>query len=56
MLAAVGGGWLVTNVDWRAAFWLLGAPGIVVALLLKLTVREPPRAGPPASRPALAKR
>ncbi|MBL8552314.1 MAG: MFS transporter [Hyphomonadaceae bacterium] len=42
-LAAIGGGWLTQNFDWRMAFWLLGAPGILVALLLKLTVREPPR-------------
>lgn len=45
MMAAVGGGWLVQNIDWRAAFWLLGAPGIVLAIALKLTVREPPRSG-----------
>jgi predicted MFS family arabinose efflux permease len=45
MMAAVGGGWLVQNVDWRAAFWLLGAPGIALAVALKLTVREPPRSG-----------
>jgi hypothetical protein len=29
--------------DWRAAFLVLGLPGIGVAILLKLTVREPPR-------------
>lgn len=45
MLAAVGGGWLAANLNWRAAFWLLGAPGVLVAVLLKLTVREPPRGG-----------
>lgn len=43
-LAYVGGGWLVANFDWRTAFLLLGAPGIAAALLLKLTVKEPPRA------------
>ena len=52
MLAATGGGWLAANVDWRAAFWILGAPGIVVALILKLTVREPPRAGPATATPS----
>ncbi|MEQ1709745.1 MAG: MFS transporter [Terricaulis sp.] len=51
MLAAVGGGWLVENVNWRAAFWLLGAPGIVLALALKLTVREPPRVDAGSSAP-----
>ncbi|MCA8885851.1 MAG: MFS transporter, partial [Hyphomonadaceae bacterium] len=43
-LAYVGGGWLIAHFDWRAAFLLLGAPGIAAALLLKLTVKEPPRA------------
>ncbi len=28
---------------WRWVFWILGAPGILAALLLKLTVKEPPR-------------
>ena len=51
MMAAIGGGWLVEHVNWRAAFWLLGAPGIVLALGLKLTVREPPRAGAAAPAP-----
>lgn len=44
-LAAIGGGWLVANFDWRTAFILLGVPGIAAALLLKLTVKEPPRSG-----------
>lgn len=44
-LAAVGGGWLVQNFDWRTAFLMLGLPGVAAALLLKLTVREPPRTG-----------
>ncbi len=42
-IAAIGGGWLTQNFDWRSAFWLLGAPGLLAALLLKLTAREPPR-------------
>ncbi len=44
-LAAVGGGWLIANFDWRTAFWLLGAPGVAAAIFLKLTVKEPPRSG-----------
>jgi len=44
-LAAIGGGWLTQNFDWRAAFWLLGAPGLLAAVVLKLTVKEPPRTG-----------
>lgn len=51
-LAAIGGGWLVQNFDWRTAFWLLGAPGIAAALLLKLTVKEPPRSGAQTAAPS----
>jgi len=29
---------------WRAAFYVVGLPGIAVAIILKLTLREPPRA------------
>ncbi|GAM99890.1 major facilitator family transporter [alpha proteobacterium U9-1i] len=52
MMAAVGGGWLVQNFDWRSAFWLLGAPGLVAALILKLTVREPPRVAAASKAPS----
>src|SRR5579859_1753940 len=37
------GGWMAEHVSWRAAFIAVGAPGIVVAILTFLTVREPPR-------------
>jgi predicted MFS family arabinose efflux permease len=37
------GGWLAEHVSWRAAFIAVGAPGIVVAILAFLTLREPPR-------------
>jgi MFS family permease len=50
-MAYVGGGWLVANFDWRTAFLLLGAPGVAAALLLKLTVKEPPRATTQAKPP-----
>ena len=52
-VAAVGGGWLTQNVDWRAAFWILGAPGILVALLVKMTVKEPPRPNVGAASPRM---
>ncbi|HVY86164.1 MAG TPA: MFS transporter [Caulobacterales bacterium] len=51
-IAAFGGGWLTQHFDWRSAFWLLGAPGLVTALLLKLTVREPPRTGAAEQAPS----
>lgn len=51
-LAAVGGGWLTATFDWRMAFWLLGAPGVLVAILVKLTVKEPPRQGVATTPPS----
>ncbi|MDX2234374.1 MAG: MFS transporter [Hyphomonadaceae bacterium] len=51
MIAAVGGGWIATEVGWRQAFILLGLPGILLALLVKASVREPPRAGSAATAP-----
>jgi MFS family permease len=53
-LAFLGGGWLVANFDWRTAFWMLGAPGILAALVLKLTVKEPPRAGTQVTPPSFS--
>jgi predicted MFS family arabinose efflux permease len=37
------GGWMAEHVSWRAAFVAVGAPGIIVAVLAFLTLREPPR-------------
>ena len=42
-LAYLGGGYLREYFDWRMAFIVLGAPGLLVALLVRFTVREPPR-------------
>ena len=42
-LAYLGGGWLTETFSWRVAFVVVGLPGIALAILLKLTVREPPR-------------
>jgi predicted MFS family arabinose efflux permease len=42
-LAYLGGGYLRANFDWRTAFFVLGAPGLLVALLVRLTIREPER-------------
>ena len=35
------GGWLAENFGWRLTFVLIGLPGILVAVLVKLTLREP---------------
>ena len=37
---------------WRAAFWVVGLPGIVLALLVRLTLREPPRGLADGAAPA----
>ena len=37
------GGWVNDNYGWRTAFYVVGLPGILMALLVRLTVREPPR-------------
>jgi predicted MFS family arabinose efflux permease len=42
-IAYLGGGYLAANFDWRVAFYALGAPGLVFALVVRFTVREPPR-------------
>ena len=37
------GGWVNEFYGWRAAFMIVGIPGILVALLVYFTLREPPR-------------
>ena len=39
----LAGGWLNEFFDWRVAFFVVGAPGIVVALFVRYTLREPMR-------------
>ncbi|MGH8178848.1 MAG: spinster family MFS transporter [Steroidobacter sp.] len=56
--SAVGlyiGGNLVADYGWRTVFFIVGVPGLVIALILKLTLREPPRGfseGTTATAPA----
>lgn len=45
MFGAVAGGWIADRFSWRAAFLLVGLPGVPVALAVKKLVREPARAG-----------
>jgi MFS family permease len=61
MIGAVAGGWLAQNLNWRLAFFVVGAPGAVVALIVKLVIKEPPRglsepasAGAPEAPPRLS--
>lgn len=43
LLGYIGGGFLDEAVGWRYALMILGLPGIVYALVLLFTVKEPPR-------------
>jgi len=43
MLGAILGGYLAQNFSWRIAFMIVGVPGVLVALAIKLLVKEPPR-------------
>ncbi|MFY7851958.1 MAG: MFS transporter, partial [Brevundimonas sp.] len=43
MLANVIGGPITDALGWRWAFFLLGVPGLIIAVAFKLSVREPPR-------------
>ena len=52
MIAAVGGGWIATEVGWREAFIWLGVPGVLLAAIVKLTVKEPPRSAPKTDTPS----
>src|SRR3984957_6511687 len=43
MLGAIFGGLIAQYLNWRMAFFIVGVPGVLVAIALKLIVKEPPR-------------
>ena len=43
MLASLIGGPITDAFGWRAAFFILGLPGVAIGALLWMTVKEPPR-------------
>ena len=43
MIAYLAGGWVADNIGWRAAFLIVGLPGIALALIVRFTVVEPER-------------
>lgn len=45
------GGWLEENFGWRMAFVWMGLPGLLVALVVRATIQEPPRGRFDAPRP-----
>lgn len=59
MSAALGAAWIEgqPNMNWRDAFIFMGLPGIALAVIFKLTVKEPPRGfSDPGGAAAAAKR
>jgi predicted MFS family arabinose efflux permease len=57
------GGWVASEWGWRVAFYALGVPGILIAVVTWMTLREPPRglaegristAPPPALKATIA--
>jgi MFS family permease len=43
LMAMIAGGWIAEHYGWRTAFIAAGLPGIALAIVVRLTVREPPR-------------
>ena len=43
-LGSLIGGWLGQLYGWRVAFLAVGVPGVLLALIVRFTLREPPRA------------
>jgi MFS family permease len=43
ILGLLAGGWIAEFYGWRMAFFLVGVPGVLLAIVFKLTVREPLR-------------
>jgi predicted MFS family arabinose efflux permease len=43
-LGSLLGGWLGQLYGWRVAFLAVGLPGVLLALVVRFTLREPPRA------------
>jgi predicted MFS family arabinose efflux permease len=39
----VAGGWINEFFGWRYAFLVVGIPGVALAVIMKITVKEPPR-------------
>ena len=43
MTAYLAGGWVAQNIGWRAAFLIVGLPGLILAIVVRFTMQEPPR-------------
>lgn len=45
LVGLTAGGWLNQMFDWRTAFVVVGLPGVLLAIVVLLTLKEPIRAG-----------
>ena len=43
MTAYLAGGWVAQNIGWRAAFFVVGIPGLLLAAIVRFTLVEPRR-------------
>jgi len=43
LIGLAAGGWINETFNWRTAFMVVGLPGVILALILLFTVREPTR-------------
>jgi predicted MFS family arabinose efflux permease len=43
MFGMFAGGWINEFFGWRIAFFVVGVPGLLLALIVRFTLREPPR-------------
>ena len=43
MFGLFAGGWIDEMFGWRAAFFIVGVPGILIAIIFRFTVKEPTR-------------
>jgi predicted MFS family arabinose efflux permease len=55
MMAYLAGGWVAQNMGWRAAFFVVGIPGLFLALIVRFTLQEP-RRGESEARAASGRR
>ncbi len=51
MFGYIAAGWIGEHLGWRLTFMIVGAPGLLVALLVYFTIDEPPRATTAESHP-----
>lgn len=55
MIAFLGGGLLAEHFGWRGAFFGVAIPGLILALVVLLTLKDPPRGGSDGIKPPTTK-